>query len=74
MFSESKDEVALVLFGTPETNNPLADGRSYENITVKRFLGLADFDLLQMVQNDIQPSSISADCILKSIMFFSFFS
>lgn len=63
MFAESKDEIALVLFGTPETDNQLADGESYENITVQRPMGLADFELLQMVQNDIQPSDTSADFI-----------
>lgn len=64
MFAESKDEVCLVLFGTQETDNPLADGDCYENIVVARTLGIADFDLLQMVQNDITPSNVSADCIL----------
>ena len=64
MFSESKDEVALVLFGTPDTDNPLADGESYENITISRPLGVADFEMLQQVQTDITPSDVSADCIL----------
>lgn len=63
MFSESKDEMSLVLFGTADTDNPLADGDSYENISVVRPMGVADFDLLEYVQNEIQPSDISADCI-----------
>ncbi|KAL5013237.1 hypothetical protein ScPMuIL_007507 [Solemya velum] len=63
MFSESKDEISLVLFGTADTDNPLADGESYENISVVRPMGVADFDLLQYVQNDIQPSNMSADFV-----------
>lgn len=66
MFSESKDEVSLVMFGTPDTDNPLADGDSYENVTISRPLGVVDFDFLQQVQNDITPSNTSADCILTS--------
>lgn len=66
MFSESKDEVCLVLFGTPDTDNPLADGDSYENVTISRPLGVVDFDFLQQVQNDITPSNTSADCILTA--------
>nr|XP_011424766.2 X-ray repair cross-complementing protein 5 [Crassostrea gigas] len=63
MFSESKDEVSLVLFGTPDTDNPLADGDSYENVTISRPLGVVDFDFLQQVQNDITPSNTSADFV-----------
>ena len=64
MFAESKDEIALVLFGTSDTDNPLVDGDSYEHVTIARHLGVADFELLQMVQNDIQPGDTPADCIL----------
>ncbi|XP_022297407.2 X-ray repair cross-complementing protein 5-like [Crassostrea virginica] len=63
MFSESKDEVCLVLFGTPDSDNPLADGDSYENVTISRPLAVVDFDFLQQVQNDITPSNISADFV-----------
>ena len=65
MFAESKDEVSLILFGTPDTANPLAgDGLSYENITVAQPLGPTSWDLIQYTQNDIQASNIPADCIL----------
>ncbi|XP_076456340.1 X-ray repair cross-complementing protein 5-like [Babylonia areolata] len=63
MFSESKDEVALVLFGTQDTENPLVDGDSYEHVSIARHLAVADFELLQMVQNDIQPGDSPADFI-----------
>ena len=64
MFAESKDEICLVLVGTPGTDNPLADGESYENITIAFPMSVADFSILQYVQNDIQPSNVSGDCIL----------
>ncbi|XP_023933350.1 X-ray repair cross-complementing protein 5 [Lingula anatina] len=63
IFANSKDEIALILFGTPNTANELADGEEYQNITLVRPLGLPDFDLLKYVQNEIQPSNISADFI-----------
>ena len=66
MFSESKDEIALILFGTPDTDNPLADGECYENITIAQPMDVASFELLETVQNNIQPSKVSADCILMS--------
>ncbi|GFS04275.1 X-ray repair cross-complementing protein 5-like [Elysia marginata] len=61
IFAESKDEVALILFGTPDTDNPLDDGESYQNITLKRPLGIADFDLLRTVQSELQPSDTPGD-------------
>ena len=64
MFAESKDEVALILFGCSETDNPLVDGESYEHVKIARHLGVADFDLLTMVQNDINPGALEGDCIL----------
>ena len=64
MFSESKDEVALILFGCDDTVNPLADGDCYEHVCIKRHLGVADFDLLQMVQKELKSGKSPADCIL----------
>ncbi|KAK3726184.1 hypothetical protein RRG08_031511 [Elysia crispata] len=61
IFAESKDEVALIIFGTPGTDNPLDDGESYQHITLLRSLGVVDFDLLQMVQSDLQPSNTPGD-------------
>ncbi|CAH1774598.1 unnamed protein product [Owenia fusiformis] len=68
IFAEAKDEVALVLCGTADTQNDLADGDSYENITVKRTLCLPDWPLLEMVQKDIQPSSVSGDFIDATVV------
>ncbi|KAL2775055.1 X-ray repair cross-complementing protein 5 [Daubentonia madagascariensis] len=61
VFAESKDEVALVLFGTDGTENALAAGDQYENITVHRHLMLPDFDLLEDIESKIQPGSQQAD-------------
>ncbi|NXE46483.1 XRCC5 protein, partial [Casuarius casuarius] len=61
VFAESKDEVAVVLFGTDDTRNDLASGDQYQNITVHRSLMLPDFDLLEDIQNVIQPGSAQAD-------------
>lgn len=64
MFAESKDEIALVLFGTDGTKNALASEDQYQNITVHRHLMLPDFDLLEDIESKIQPGSQQADCIL----------
>lgn len=64
MFAESKDEIALVLFGTDGTKNALAHEDQYQNITVHRHLMLPDFDLLEDIESRIQPGSQQADCIL----------
>ncbi|NXI50389.1 XRCC5 protein, partial [Chloroceryle aenea] len=61
VFSESKDEVAVVLFGTDGTRNDLATGDQYQNITVHRSLMLPDFGLLEDIQDVIKPGSDQAD-------------
>ncbi|NXN70544.1 XRCC5 protein, partial [Himantopus himantopus] len=61
VFAESKDEVAVVLFGTAGTRNALASGDQYQNITVHRSLMLPDFDLLEDIQDGIKPGSEQAD-------------
>ncbi|KAM7105197.1 X-ray repair cross-complementing protein 5 isoform 1-T1 [Molossus nigricans] len=61
VFAESKDEIALVLFGTDGTDNALACKDQYQNITVHRHLMLPDFDLLEDIESKIQPGSQQAD-------------
>ncbi|XP_028337486.1 X-ray repair cross-complementing protein 5 isoform X2 [Physeter macrocephalus] len=61
VFAESKDEIALVLFGTDGTENALAGEDQYQNITVHRHLKLPDFDLLEDIESKIQPGSQQAD-------------
>ncbi|ERE83872.1 X-ray repair cross-complementing protein 5 precursor [Cricetulus griseus] len=63
VFSESKDEIALVLFGTDNTNNALASEDQYQNITVHRHLMLPDFDLLEDIESKIQLGSRQADIL-----------
>ncbi|XP_039247751.2 X-ray repair cross-complementing protein 5-like [Styela clava] len=61
IFSESKDEVALVLFGTEDTLNNLADDDGgYQNITVSRPLGISGFDLLEDISK-IHPGPKETD-------------
>ncbi|XP_077011179.1 X-ray repair cross-complementing protein 5 isoform X2 [Tamandua tetradactyla] len=61
VFAESKDEIALVLFGTDGTENTLASEDQYQNITIHRHLMLPDFDLLMDIESKIQPGSQQAD-------------
>ncbi|NWV44801.1 XRCC5 protein, partial [Daphoenositta chrysoptera] len=61
VFAESKDEVAVVLFGTNGTRNSLASEDQYQNITVHRSLMLPDFDLLEDIQDVIKAGSEQAD-------------
>ncbi|NWY55072.1 XRCC5 protein, partial [Chionis minor] len=61
VFAESKDEVAVVLFGTGGTRNALASVGQYQNISVHRSLMLPDFDLLEDIQDLIKPGSEQAD-------------
>jgi hypothetical protein len=69
MFAESKDEIALILVGTDETDNPLANGECYEHISIANPMGIVDFDFLQLVQNDVKASSTAGDCILILCLF-----
>ncbi|GCB81398.1 hypothetical protein scyTo_0021832, partial [Scyliorhinus torazame] len=64
VFAETKDETALVLFGTDGTSNPLATADQYQNITVHRNLMIPDFDFLEDVQGGIRASDHQADSIL----------
>uniref|UniRef100_A0ABM5F7H8 X-ray repair cross-complementing protein 5 isoform X1 n=1 Tax=Pogona vitticeps TaxID=103695 RepID=A0ABM5F7H8_9SAUR len=63
VFAESKDEISLVLFGTENTANSLASGDQYQHIAVHRHLMLPDFDLLEDIQNVIQPGSEQGDIL-----------
>ncbi|XP_051937424.1 X-ray repair cross-complementing protein 5 [Hippocampus zosterae] len=61
VFAEVKDELALVLFGTDSTNNPLAQDGRYQNITVHRNLMVPDFELLEEIENQVHPENQQAD-------------
>ncbi|XP_071947683.1 X-ray repair cross-complementing protein 5-like isoform X2 [Antedon mediterranea] len=62
VFAESKDEVALILFGTNETANHMEEN-GYSNIKQVRPMGPADFNLVDYVENEIVPGNQSADFI-----------
>lgn len=63
VFAETKDELAVVLFGTDLTRNPLHQDQQYQNITVHRELMVPDFELLEEIHNQVHPESQQADCI-----------
>lgn len=74
VFAETKDELALVLFGTDSTKNQLDRDGQYQNITVHRHLMVPDFELLEEIENQIHPESQQADCILlHDTQFISYF-
>ncbi|KAL6100702.1 xrcc5 [Pungitius sinensis] len=61
VFAETKDELALVLFGTDSTKNSLDQDGQYQNITVHRPLTVPDFQLLEEIENQIHPENQQAD-------------
>uniref|UniRef100_A0A3Q0QXT3 X-ray repair cross-complementing protein 5 n=1 Tax=Amphilophus citrinellus TaxID=61819 RepID=A0A3Q0QXT3_AMPCI len=61
VFSETKVELALVLFGTDSTDNPLSQNGQYQHIRVHRHLMVPDFDLLIEIENQIQPENQQGD-------------
>ncbi|KAG8178609.1 hypothetical protein JTE90_014200 [Oedothorax gibbosus] len=69
IFSESKDELALLLFGTSKTVNNFADdgGYDFSNISIIEDLKPASWELLEQV-NTIQGSDISTDNIKENAL------
>ena len=65
VFKESKDQLALVLFGTDSTENRLSQDGMYQNIVVRRHLMIPDFELLEEIEHQIHPENQQADCILS---------
>ena len=65
MFQSSKDELALILFGTRETANELWDGSSdhYQHVTVARPLAQVDWKLIEYIQNEISVSTLEGDIL-----------
>lgn len=61
VFAETKDELALVLFGTDSTENPLEQDGQYQNIVVHRHLMVPDFQLLEEIEHRIHPENQQAD-------------
>ncbi|KAM3593933.1 uncharacterized protein V6R79_025994 [Siganus canaliculatus] len=57
IFAETKDELALVLFGTDSTK----DHVQHQNVTVLCELKTPDFEFLQKIENQIHPQNQEAD-------------
>ncbi|CAF1177015.1 unnamed protein product [Rotaria sordida] len=62
MFQESKDELALILYGADESNNDLADEDNYRNINVVFPLSPANWHLFEEIQK-IKPGNNPADLV-----------
>ncbi|KDR13452.1 X-ray repair cross-complementing protein 5 [Zootermopsis nevadensis] len=58
IFANLKDEVALILLGSEETNNNL----NYKNISVAHSLGLPSWEMVQFVE-DLKETVVDADWI-----------
>lgn len=64
MLSESKDDLALILFGSSQTNNHLASqGKMFNNIEIVCSLGLVTWDLLQYTTNISSTNMTPSDWI-----------
>ena len=59
--------MALVLFGTDATQNPLHQDDQYQHVTIYRHLMVAGFELLEKIESEVHPESQHADCILFKI-------
>lgn len=64
IFAESKDEIGIVLFGTSETDNVLAEGNAgeYQNISVIRNLRTVNWDILMDIK-EIEEGKVDTDFI-----------
>jgi hypothetical protein len=56
ILANSKDEIALILLGSDETENSL----NYKNIKVTHSLALPSWEMVQFV-NDLKGTTVNAD-------------
>lgn len=62
IFSESKDDLALILFGSSQTNNPFSSqGSCFKNIEIVTSLGQVTWDLLRHITNISSTDITSSD-------------
>lgn len=68
IFAESKDYLALILFGSSQTNNHLASqGCYYNNIEIVTSLGVVTWDLIKHI-NSLSPSDITRSDWLNTLV------
>ena len=63
LFSNSADDIGLVLLGSRESANPLAEGDQYQNISLVRPLQPVDWDVMQYVTKSLQRTDCTADWV-----------
>ena len=65
MFESSKDELALILYGTRETANELWDGSSdhYSHVSIVRPLAIVDWKMLDYLQNNVSATTLQGDML-----------
>jgi ATP-dependent DNA helicase 2 subunit 2 len=66
LFASGKDEFALILFGTPDTDNPMFKddvSDSYRHVTIAREMGVADLDFVRYLNSQIAPGNTDADFV-----------
>lgn len=62
IFTQPRDEVGLILIGTDSTNNQLAnDGVGYEHISLAFDLAMPTWQMLRILEKEIQPQRSEAD-------------
>ncbi|XP_050440510.1 X-ray repair cross-complementing protein 5-like [Adelges cooleyi] len=69
LLMESKDEIALILFGSSQTNNALASkGPGYQNIEVVVNLGLASWNLAKYITTIAPTNETPSDWLSTLIL------
>jgi hypothetical protein len=66
MFQESKDDLALILYGSDESHNDLADEFNYQHVNVVFPLASANWRLFEEIQK-IRSGHQPADSKTKTI-------
>ena len=56
--------MCLFTYGSEDTANELAEGSSYQNISMVREMGAVDWEMCHYVQKEIETSMVDGDCIL----------
>ncbi|XP_034247573.1 X-ray repair cross-complementing protein 5 isoform X2 [Thrips palmi] len=61
IFTRSKDEIGLILLGSEDTNNPLANDENYNNIEIRHQLQCANWRMVQTISSFKKGTSVDGD-------------